>query len=146
MSSDKNATTAFKPYIPAEKIIPEFTLRAVLIGTIFGLIFSAVTVYLGLKVGLTVSVAIPIAVMAMALFKILDKISSGKKVTILELNTVQTTGAAGESIAAGVIFPLPAMIFLGYTLKFSTIFVVALAGGLLGTLCLIIMRTTMTNI
>ncbi|MBW1933702.1 MAG: oligopeptide transporter, OPT family, partial [Deltaproteobacteria bacterium] len=128
-------------FIPADKVIPEFTLRAVVVGALFGLIFSAVTVYLGLKVGLTVSVAIPIAVMAMALFKLLDKMSPRRKVTILELNTVQTTGAAGESIAAGVIFTLPAMIFLGYSLKFFSIFVVALAGGLLGTLFLIILRS-----
>jgi len=140
MSQDNKGTISFKPFIPAEKVIPEFTLRAVVVGAIFGLIFSAVTVYLGLKVGLTVSVAIPIAVMAMALFKLLDKMSPNRKVTILELNTVQTTGAAGESIAAGVIFTLPAMIFLGYSLKFLNIFVIALAGGLLGTLFLILLR------
>jgi len=136
----KESSTAFKPYIPASKIIPEFTLRAVIVGVVFGLVFSAVTVYLGLRVGMTVSVAIPIAVMAMALFKFLEKVFNKEKVTILELNTVQTTGAAGESIAAGVIFTLPAMIFLGYSLKFTSILVVALAGGLLGTLFLIILR------
>jgi putative OPT family oligopeptide transporter len=141
MSSDKKTATTFKPFVPVEKIIPEFTLRAVVIGAVFGLIFSAVTVYLGLKVGLTVSVAIPIAVMAMALFKVFEKMNPEKKVTILELNTVQTTGAAGESIAAGVIFTLPAMIFLGFSLKFFNIFFVALAGGLLGTLFLILLRS-----
>lgn len=140
MKSESLTGRSFKPYIPADKVIPEFTLRAVIIGALFGLIFSAVTVYLGLKVGLTVSVAIPIAVMAMALFKFLDKMSPGKRVTILELNTVQITGAAGESIAAGVIFTLPAMIFLGFSLKFFNIFVVALAGGFLGTLFLIVLR------
>ena len=141
MSSENRLSASFKPFIPAEKIIPELTLRAVLVGAVFGLIFSAVTVYLGLKVGLTVSVAIPIAVMAMALFKLLDRMSTGKKVTILELNTVQTTGAAGESIAAGVIFTLPAMVFLGFSLEFFSIFVIALAGGLLGTLFLILLRS-----
>ncbi|MBN1271741.1 MAG: oligopeptide transporter, OPT family [Candidatus Aminicenantes bacterium] len=140
MKTDSVTGSSFKPYIPAEKVIPEFTLRAVLVGAIFGLIFSAVTVYLGLKVGLTVSVAIPIAVMAMALFKFLDKMNPGRRVTILELNTVQITGAAGESIAAGVIFTLPAMVFLGFSLKFFNIFVVALAGGFLGTLFLIVLR------
>ncbi len=135
-----DAKPAFKPFIPANKIIPEFTFRAILVGTVFGLIFSAVTVYLGLRVGMTVSVAIPIAVMSMALFKFMEVFFKQKKVTILELNTVQTTGAAGESIAAGVIFTMPAMVFLGFSLKFSSIFVVALAGGLLGTLFLIILR------
>ncbi|MBE0461240.1 MAG: oligopeptide transporter, OPT family [Candidatus Aminicenantes bacterium] len=141
MTQEKKAVTAFKPFIPPEKVIPEFTPRAVFIGAVFGLIFSAVTVYLGLKVGLTVSVAIPIAVMAMALFKLLDKMNTGKKATILELNTVQTTGAAGESIAAGVIFTLPAMIFLGFPLTFLNIFFVALAGGMLGTMFLIVLRS-----
>lgn len=141
MDSKKTEMTSFKPFIPASKIIPEFTFRAVLIGTVFGLIFSAVTVYLGLRVGLTVSVAIPIAVMAMALFKFMEKALGRKKVTILEMNTVQTTGAAGESIAAGVIFTMPALVFLGFSLKFSSIFIVALAGGILGTLFLIVLRS-----
>ncbi|MEA2005657.1 MAG: OPT/YSL family transporter, partial [Acidobacteriota bacterium] len=141
MTQEKNAVTAFKPFISPERVIPELTPRAVFIGAVFGLIFSAVTVYLGLKVGLTVSVAIPIAVMAMALFKLLDKMNTGKKATILELNTVQTTGAAGESIAAGVIFTLPAMIFLGFPLTFLKIFFVALAGGMLGTMFLIVLRS-----
>ncbi|MBN2136111.1 MAG: oligopeptide transporter, OPT family [Acidobacteria bacterium] len=138
-TSGSNGPAAFKPYIPADKIIPEFTIRAVLVGAIFGLIFSAVTVYLGLRVGMTVSVAIPIAVMTMALFKFFE-LFGARKVTILELNTVQTTGAAGESIAAGVIFTLPAMVFLGHSLTFIGIFIVALAGGLLGTMFLIILR------
>jgi len=77
----------------------------------------------------------------MAFFKLLDKLSPQRKVTILELNTVQTTGAAGESIAAGVIFTLPAMVFLGFSLSFFNIFFVALAGGLLGTLFLIVLRS-----
>jgi len=141
MEKGKNDSNSFKPFIPASKIIPEFTLRAVLVGAIFGLVFSAVTVYLGLRVGLTVSVAIPIVVMAMALFKFMEKAFKQKKVTILELNTVQTTGAAGESIAAGIIFTMPAMIFLGFSLKFMSMFVVALAGGLLGTLFLILLRS-----
>jgi putative OPT family oligopeptide transporter len=141
MQKGKSEYSSFKPFIPAAKVIPEFTFRAVLIGAIFGLIFSAVTVYLGLRVGLTVSVAIPIAVMAMALFKFMEKAFKRKKVTILEMNTVQTTGAAGESIAAGIIFTMPAMVFLGFSLKFTSIFVVALAGGLLGTLFLIVLRS-----
>lgn len=141
MEKGKNDSTAFKPFIPASKVIPEFTLRAVLVGAIFGLIFSAVTVYLGLRVGMTVSVAIPIVVMAMAIFKFIEKAFKARKVTILEMNTVQTTGAAGESIAAGIIFTMPAMIFLGFSLKFTSIFVVALAGGLLGTLFLIVLRS-----
>jgi putative OPT family oligopeptide transporter len=129
------AQQEFRPYIPAEKLLPEFTLRAVLLGAILGLLFSAVTVYLGLKAGLTVAVNIPIAIIAMAFFS-----GFKRKATVLELATVQTTGAAGESIAAGVIFTLPALIFLGFQLDITKVFVVALAGGCLGVFFLIPLR------
>jgi putative OPT family oligopeptide transporter len=125
----------FQPYIPADKYLPEFTFRAVLLGALLGLLFSAVTVYLGLKAGLTVAVNIPIAIIAMAFFS-----GFKRKATVLELATVQTTGAAGESIAAGVIFTLPALIFLGFQLDMTKIFIVALAGGSLGVFFLIPLR------
>ncbi|MDZ7859062.1 MAG: oligopeptide transporter, OPT family [Candidatus Krumholzibacteriota bacterium] len=125
----------FKPYIPADKNLPEFTLRAVLLGVVLGLLFSAVTVYLGLKAGLTVAVNIPIAIIAIAFFS-----GFKQKVNVLELATVQTTGAAGESIAAGVIFTLPALIFLGFQLDITKTFIVALAGGSLGIFFLIPLR------
>ena len=96
----------FRPYIPAESRVAEFTLKSILLGALFGVIFGASTVYLALKAGLTVSASIPIAVLA---------ISMGRKffkTTILENNIIQTTGSAGESIAAGVVFTLPGFLFL----------------------------------
>ena len=99
---------AFKPYIPADQSPAEFTPRAVLLGIFFGLFFGAVTVYLALKVGLTVSASIPIAVLSIVIFKAMGGSS------ILENNIVQTTGSAGESIAAGVVFTLPALVFHGF--------------------------------
>ncbi|MBD3180050.1 MAG: oligopeptide transporter, OPT family [Candidatus Latescibacteria bacterium] len=131
----ENMSEKFTPYIPAEQEMAEFTFRAVMLGAILGLVFSAVTVYLGLKAGLTVAVNIPIAIIGIALFS-----GFRKKVTVLELTTVQTTGAAGGSIASGIIFTLPALIFLGFTLDLTKAFVVALAGGLLGICFLIPLR------
>src|SRR3546814_7756173 len=99
-------TEQFNPYVPAETRMAEFTLKAVLIGVLFGIIFGASTVYLALKAGLTVTASIPIAVLA---------ISLGRKIfrtTILENNIIQTTGSAGESVAAGVVFTLPGFLFL----------------------------------
>src|SRR4026207_383166 len=100
------AAPSFEPYVPASKTIPEFTPRAILLGALFGLLFGASTVYLGLRAGLTVSASIPIAVLAISVLKRLG----GS--TILENNIVQTIGSAGESVAAGVVFTIPALIFL----------------------------------
>ena len=94
------------PYVASDKKIQELSLQAVILGALFGCLFGAATVYLALKVGLTVSASIPIAVLAIALFK-----RFGHS-TILENNIVQTVGSAGESIAAGVAFTLPALLFL----------------------------------
>jgi putative OPT family oligopeptide transporter len=124
----------FKPYIPDSANIPEFTVRAVVLGMLFGIIFGAVTVYVGLRAGLTVSASIPIAVLSISLLRALGK------ATILENNIVQTTGSAGESVAAGVIFTLPALIFLGFPLEYSRIFLLALIGGWLGVLFMIPLR------
>ena len=96
----------FEPFVPASTTMAEFTPKAVILGVIFGLIFGAATVYLALTAGLTVSASIPIAVLAIAVFQ-----HFGKS-TILENNIVQTIGSAGESIAAGVAFTIPALIFL----------------------------------
>ncbi len=130
------AAVAFKPYVPPDQAPKEFTVKAVILGAIFGLIFGAVTVYLALRAGLTVSASIPIAVLAIAVFKRLGR------ATILENNIVQTAGSAGESIAAGVAFTIPALIFLGFAEYFtvSRIFLVALVGGCLGVLFMIPMR------
>lgn len=128
------------PYIPSNVSIPEFTLKAVLLGVLFGLIFGATTTYLALKVGLTVSASIPIAVLAISLFKRFGN------ATILENNIVQTVGSAGESIAAGVAFTLPALIFLSHGKEYFhylQIFVLAMAGGVLGVLFMIPLRQTL---
>jgi putative OPT family oligopeptide transporter len=124
----------FQPYIPPERDIPEFTLRAVLLGGFFGLLFGAVTVYVGLRAGLTVAASIPIAVLSISILRVLGKS------TILENNIVQTTGSAGESIAGGVIFTLPALIFLGFPLEYSRIFLLTLFGGWLGVFFMIPLR------
>src|SRR5437867_7897380 len=97
---------AFQPYVPPDKTLPEFTPKAIVLGVVFGLIFGASTVYLGLRAGLTVSASIPIAVLAISVLKRLG----GS--TILENNIVQTIGSAGESVAGGVVFTIPALIFL----------------------------------
>lgn len=125
--------TSFRPFIPDEANVPEFTLRAVLFGAFFGIVFGAVTVYLALRAGLTVSASIPIAVLAIAILKRMGS-------SILENNIVQTAGSAGESVAAGVVFTLPALIFLGFGLDIGRIFWIALAGGILGVLFMIPLR------
>lgn len=123
----------FRPFIADEQDVPEFTIRAIVMGAIFGIIFGAVTVYLALRAGLTVSASIPIAVLAIAILKRFGS-------SILENNIVQTAGSAGESVAAGVVFTLPALIFLGFGLEISRIFWIALAGGVLGVLFMIPLR------
>lgn len=140
MEDTNSSKSNFKPYISPADFIPEFTPKAIILGAIFGIIFGAATVYLGLKVGLTVSASIPIAVLAIAVFKKLGKS------TILENNIVQTIGSAGESVAAGVVFTIPALLFLpggeAY-FQYFQIFVLALAGGLLGVLFMIPLRRSL---
>jgi putative OPT family oligopeptide transporter len=130
----KAAETKFQPYVPAEEVRPELTARAVLLGGIFGLLFGAVTVYVGLRAGLTVAASIPIAVLSISILRALGKAS------ILENNIVQTTGSAGESVAGGVIFTLPALIFLGFGLDYWRITLLALIGGCLGVCFMIPLR------
>ena len=96
----------FRTYISAEESLAEFTIRAIILGALFGLLFGAVTVYVGLRAGLTVSASIPISVLSISILR-----AFGRS-TILENNIVQTTGSAGESLAAGVMFTIPALIFL----------------------------------
>ncbi len=124
----------FRPFIPPEEHPPEFTLRAILLGSFFGLVFGAVTVYVGLRAGLTVAASIPIAVLSISILRAFGRSS------ILENNIVQTTGNAGQSIASGVIFTLPALVFLGFDLEYSRIFMLALIGGWLGVLFMIPLR------
>jgi putative OPT family oligopeptide transporter len=124
----------FQPYVPPEEQRAEFTIRAIILGALFGILFGAVTVYVGLRAGLTVSASIPIAVLSISILRALGKS------TILENNIVQTTGSAGESVAAGVIFTLPALIFLGFELEYWRILFLALFGGLLGVFFMIPLR------
>jgi putative OPT family oligopeptide transporter len=136
--SKPDTATAFQPYVPAAQSLPEFTPKAVVLGVVFGLIFGASTVYLGLRAGLTVSASIPIAVLAISVLKRLGGSS------ILENNIVQTIGSAGESVAGGVVFTIPALIFLtpngpGY-FKYFQIMMLAFAGGILGVLMMVPLR------
>jgi putative OPT family oligopeptide transporter len=128
----------FQPYVPATQSPAEFTAKAIVLGVLFGLIFGASTVYLGLRAGLTVSASIPIAVLAISVLKRLG----GS--TILENNIVQTIGSAGESVAGGVVFTIPALIFLtpygpGFFSYFQ-ILMLAFAGGILGVLMMVPLR------
>jgi putative OPT family oligopeptide transporter len=123
-----------EPFVPAGRSIAEFTLRALLLGSVLGVIFAASSVYLALKIGLTVSASIPIAVLSVAVFGTLGRS------TILENNIVQTTGSASDSIAAGIVFTLPAILLMGYDLTVSRITVIALVGGLIGVLMMIPLR------
>jgi putative OPT family oligopeptide transporter len=143
MSTPKVATKpaaapAFQPYVPATQSPAELTLKAVVIGALFGLLFGASTVYLGLRAGLTVSASIPIAVLAISVLKRLG----GS--TILENNIVQTIGSAGESVAGGVVFTIPALIFLTPNgpeyFNYFQITVLTFAGGILGVLMMVPLR------
>jgi putative OPT family oligopeptide transporter len=126
--------TTFRPFVPDGEDRKELSVRALLLGSVFGIIFGAVTVYVGLRAGLTVAASIPISVLSISILRVFGKS------TILENNIVQTTGNAGQSIASGVIFTLPALIFLGFDLEASRIFALALFGGWLGVLFMIPLR------
>jgi putative OPT family oligopeptide transporter len=128
------------PYVSAEARIPEINLRGLAVGSILGIFFAASSVYLALKVGITVSASIPIAVLSITLFRGLARAFRLRPATILENNIVQTTGSAGESVAAGVAFTLPALLLLGFGLELERVLLVALLGGLLGVLMMIPLR------
>ena len=130
----KVPATQFEPYVPPATKLKEFTPRALILGSFFGILFGAVTVYVGLRAGLTVSASIPIAVLSISILR-----AFGKS-TILENNIVQTTGNAGQSVASGVIFTLPALIFLGFKLEVARIFLLSLVGGLIGVFFMIPLR------
>jgi OPT family oligopeptide transporter len=143
LSSKKNympeEKKSFQPFVAPEKNMAELTVKSILVGSLFGVIFGAATVYLALKAGLTVSASIPIAVIAITLGR------KFLKTTILENNIIQTTGSAGESIAAGVAFTLPGFLFLSSPdsaeyFNYLTILILAIVGGLLGTLLMIPLR------
>jgi len=136
------AEKKFTPFVAPETQMKEFTFKAIVMGSIFGILFGAATVYLALKAGLTVSASIPIAVLAITIGRRLFK------TTILENNIIQTTGSAGESIAAGVVFTLPGFLFLsdvesGKYFDYIVIFILAVFGGMLGTLMMIPLRRSL---
>lgn len=124
----------YAPYVPAATRLPELTLRAVVIGVVVGILFGAANAYLGLRVGLTVSASIPAAIMGVAAFRVL------RRGSILEGNIVQTVGSAGESLAGGVIFTIPALFLFGLQPSQILIFTLASLGGLLGVLYMIPLR------
>lgn len=134
--------SSFKPYIPDSSNLPEFTLRALIMGTILGMVFGASSLYLVLKVGLTVSASIPVAVIAITLFRLTHKFG-GKDSSILENSIAQTAGSAGESLAFGLGVTMPAILILGFDLEIYRVMLVAVLGGLLGVLLMIPMRRTM---
>lgn len=137
----------FKPYIAPEQNVAEFTIKSILLGCFFGIVFGCSTTYLAIKAGLTVTASIPIAVIAITLGRKLFK------TTILENNIIQTTGSAGESIAAGVAFTLPGFLFLSADengvinseayFNYFTIFSLAALGGMLGTMMMIPLRRSL---
>src|SRR5437016_4924652 len=123
-----------QPYVPPSQSPAELTPRSLALGAILGLIFGASNVYLALKIGLTVSASIPIAVLSITIFRALGR------ATILENNIVQTTGSAADSVSAGVVFTIPAILLMGYDLDIGRVAVLAIAGGLMGILMMIPLR------
>ena len=131
---------SFKPYISADKVLPEFTVTSILMGIILAVVFGAANAYLGLKVGMTVSASIPAAVISLGVIRVIMK-----KNSILESNMVQTIGSAGESLAAGAIFTMPALFLWAEEGKINMpgyleITLIALFGGILGVLFMIPLR------
>ena len=138
-----NKNTEFKPYIPAEKVTPELTVTSVIMGCILAVIFGAANAYLGLRVGMTVSASIPAAVISMGVIRVILRRNS-----ILESNMVQTIGSAGESLAAGAIFTMPALFLwaeegLSDKPGIVEITLIALCGGILGVLFMVPLRNAL---
>ena len=140
---DKNQNN-FKPYIPAEKVTPELTITSIVMGIILSVVFGAANAYLGLRVGMTVSASIPAAVLAMGVIRVIMR-----KNSILESNIVQTLGSAGESLAAGAIFTLPALFLWAAEIEgfkkpgIIEITLIALLGGLLGVFFMVPLRNAL---
>lgn len=133
----------FKPYIPADKVVPEFTVMSVVLGALLAIVFGGANAYLGLRVGMTVSASIPAAVVSMGIMR---KIM--KRESILENNMVQTIGSAGESLAAGAIFTLPALFMwasegISEMPSLVEIGLIAICGGILGVLLMIPLRSAL---
>lgn len=143
IGDNMNNQKEFKPYIPAEKITPEITVTSIIMGIILAVIFGAANAYLGLRVGMTVSASIPAAVISMGVIRVIMR-----KNSILESNIVQTVGSAGESLAAGAIFTLPALFLWAAEGKMDkpgivSITLIALLGGLLGVFFMVPLRNAL---
>src|SRR6266702_1314986 len=123
-----------QPYVPPSQSPAELTPRSLALGAILGLIFGASNVYLALKIGLTVSASIPIAVLSITIFRALGR------ATILENTIVTPAGSAADSVSAGVVFTIPAILLMGYDLDISRVTILAIAGGLMGVLMMIPLR------
>ena len=133
----------FRPYIDANKVVPEFTFTSVILGIVLAVVFGAANAYLGLRVGMTVSASIPVAVISMGILRVILK-----KDSILENNMVQTIGSAGESLAAGSIFTMPALYMWAEegkcdTPSFYIISAIAICGGVLGVFLMVPLRTAL---
>src|SRR5207247_4090844 len=127
-------TSAHQPYVAASQSPAELTPRSLVLGVLLGLIFGASNVYLALEIGRTVSASIPIAGLSITIFRALGRAS------ILENNIVQTTGSAADSVSAGVVFTMPAILLMGYDLDISRVAILAMAGGVMGVLMMIPLR------
>ena len=125
----------YEPYIAADSNVKEFTVRAVIIGALLAIVFGAANAYLAMQVGMTICASIPAAVMGLAILKIFTKDS-----TVLENNIIQTIGSAGEALAAGVAFTLPALLLLNLDISMLTVFFICAGGGLLGCLMMVPLR------
>ena len=133
---DNPILATFRPFVPDNARLREFTPLPIIIGTLLGIVFGASSLYLVLKVGITVSASIPVAVLAITTFRLLSKLGL-RDSTILENNIVQTAGSAGESIAFGLGVTMPAIMILGFDLEITRVMLVAVLGGLLGILMMI---------
>jgi putative OPT family oligopeptide transporter len=139
MDSPESPKPRFEPFILPGTVMKEFTVRALVAGTVLGVLFGASSLYLVLKVGLTVSASIPVAVISLALFRMLSKLGM-RDATILENNVTQTAGSAGESLAFGVGVTMPAIMILGFDLDLTRVLLVSVLGGGLGILMMIPLR------
>ncbi|HEX5970895.1 MAG TPA: OPT/YSL family transporter, partial [Gemmatimonadaceae bacterium] len=138
-----DTATAFRPYVPPGEAPKEFSIGAIVLGVLLGLVFAASSIYLALKVSLTVSASIPIAVLSITIFRYISRAFGAQPATILQNNLVQTTGSAGESIAAGIAFTLPALLLLGYELPWIKVMAIGIVGGLLGVFFLVPIRRSL---
>src|SRR3984957_14878391 len=142
-ATPSGSTGGFRPFVPDDANLRELTPGALVLGMALGVIFAASSVYLALKIGLTVSASIPIAVLSITIFRYAARAFGQRPATILQNNMVQTTGSAGESIASGTVFTLPALLLLGYSLPWTRVAAVAVVGGILGVLLMIPLRRSL---